>query len=134
MLTDLNRFGDDSLKELFPSETERVAFRELVETLALTQKQAGTDQSGKMLIQLTQGGAALNLLAGSPAGGEGSSFVVLLGPAALGKAFTNKALAKWLTVGLKSPKGSQEVIKASSQVLLGLQKEGLIESIETRNK
>ncbi len=124
----LKRFGDDALRELFP-EGETKRFAQVLKTLSLTESPASAEGTGRMLIQLTQGGALLNLVSGGPL--RGTSTAIILGPPTLARIFTNPTMVKLLTVGLKAPAGSEAVIRASAQLGAALQKEGLLTKVES---
>lgn len=72
-------------------------------------RQEESEGTGRMLIQLRQGGAALALAGGAMLSDEfsnellGSAGLVLLGPAVLGRLMTSPGGAQWLTEGLKTP-------------------------------
>lgn len=72
-------------------------------------RQEQSEGTGRMLIQLRQGGAVLALAGGAMLSDEfsnellGSAGLVLLGPAVLGRLMTSPGGAQWLTEGLKTP-------------------------------
>lgn len=113
VLKELDRFGDDALKEVFNTKN-MATMRRFFNTLAITQK--GTDAGiGRIAIQLAQGGAAVSLLVpGAPTGVAAAG--ILLGPVALSRLVTNPQAAKWLSIGMKAPPGSAVAARAAAQV------------------
>ena len=113
--------GERFLKELF--NPARGMSREGVETIfgkegtkhikemgnALRVAQEAVAKSkagGGMVIQLMQAGAITGLFVGRmPTGGT----ALLVGPYALAKIMVNKKASKWLTTGMKLPKGSAQL-------------------------
>lgn len=129
LLKQLKKFGEPALKELFPDGSANT-FRNLARALKLSQQAASEEGTGRLFIQFTQGGALLNLAGGGPL--PTASALVLLAPPTMARLFTNRTIARWLTIGLKAPPGSSEAIRASAQVVAAMQKEGLIERLETK--
>ncbi len=84
------------------SVTQRQGIKDFAETLNRVQTRQG-EGTGRMLIQLTQGGMALGLFG---AGLTPEAGAVLLGPAVLARMFTNPIAAKWLSQGLELPASS----------------------------
>lgn len=80
----------------------------LINALKVAQQEQA-EGTGRMLIQLRQGGVAIALAGGAmfsdDYSGEllGSAGLVLLGPAVLGRLMTSPGGAQWLTEGLKTP-------------------------------
>ena len=122
-LRQMKRFGDDALKELFPGGAHET-FRRYLRALAIVQKKPTQEGTGRIFIQLTQAGAALNLLMGGPL--SGMSAAVLLGPPVLARLFTMPKIAKLLTIGLKAPPGTKEAVRVSALLFGALDKEGLL--------
>lgn len=122
-LKEMKRFGDPALKELFPGGGHET-LRRYLRALAIVQRKPTQEGTGRIFIQLTQAGAALNLLMGGPF--TGMSATVLLGPPVLARMFTSPRIARLLTVGLKAPLGSKEAVRISAQLLGAMDKEGLL--------
>lgn len=137
LLKELKKFGMPALMELLP-QGQSATFRELAQALKLSQQPASIEGTGKMLIQLTQGGAFIDLgsfAAGSLLGFDiavapGTSTAILLAPAAMARVFTDKTLSRWLSIGLKAPPGSSKAIRAAAQFVAAMQKKGVLEQIE----
>lgn len=112
ILNRLSQMGDDTLKEIFSPEHLRdlKAFGEMAKR---TQEPPGQG-TGRVLIQLTQGGAALTLLG---TGLEAGAATTILGPAALARIMTHPQGIKWLTTGLITRTGTKEAIKLGTRIL-----------------
>ena len=82
-------------------------FRDSLNILARAQQKIG-EGTGRMLIQLTQGGALIDLAVGIPGGRfRKVSAVIILGPVVLAKLMTSKVGKKFLTEGLLTPNASR---------------------------
>ena len=84
--------------------------------------------TGKMAIQLSQGGAVLGLFQGRIF--QAASGTILLGPAVLGKILLNPTVRQYLTTGLKATSaGDRETAARVGSSLLGfLVREGYLKS------
>ena len=98
------------LDEIFDSRraAEKLErFRDSLNILTRTQQKVG-EGTGRMLIQLTQGGALIDLAVGIPGGRlRGASAVIILGPLMLAKLWSSKIGRKFFTVGIVTPKASR---------------------------
>jgi hypothetical protein len=105
--------GKKALREIFDLH-ELNALESVAKTLKVVQERQA-EGTGRMLIQLTQGGAALTVLglAGERTGGQAAAGAILFGPAVLSRMFVNPMAAKWLSTGLKLPKHSGYAISLS---------------------
>jgi hypothetical protein len=96
--------GEDAVEAGFDAGTV-TELKQFVNALKVAQDRS-TEGTGRVLIQLKQGGLAVALGAGAFVADDytaellGSAGIVLLGPAALGKVMTSPMGIKWLTEGL----------------------------------
>lgn len=97
-----NSFGMPMLKEMF-SDAQITALKNLGKGLQIAQKGQG-EGTGRMLVQLSQGGAIGSLAMGQF---EVPAATLLLGPVVLSKAMLSPPIAKWLTTGVTMPANSQ---------------------------
>jgi len=114
----LDDFGEDGLRELFPVGTQLGDFRDLA--VALRTSQAATQEgTGAIFIQLKQSGAATQIVAmslgSSTKSGLITAFSIILGPLGLGRMFSNPAFSKAVTLGLKAPPGGAKMVRALAQ-------------------
>ena len=98
-------YGPNMMGAVFePGQLDRL--KAFSSALRLTQEKQ-SEGTGRMLIQLTQGGAALNLIAGASGFADtdfnAESGVILLGPAVLAKLLTHAPTANWLIRGVQMP-------------------------------
>lgn len=112
----LKSMGDDAFRELFPAGVDRATLRELGHSLRVAQ--SGTDTGGlRLVVQFAQAGALAGIFLTA---GEGSAIsgaaATFLTPYALARIITNKKAARWLTTGLRAPRGSQVAIRAMSHL------------------
>lgn len=120
---ELNRllFGPDGIGQQAmvtaygPERTQR--YRNFINALEQTQKKQG-EGTGRILIQLAQGGALLNV-AGNvtglvDTGFEAESGAIILGPPVLARLMTNPQTARWLIQGFSAPANT-----ATSMALAG---------------
>jgi len=105
-LNRLEKVGKPTLKEIYNGQ-ELQSIRSIGKLATMMQKPTGG--SGGMLIQLTQAGAVLNLgrmaVGGAPAL-SGESGAILIGPPILSRMLANPKWSKWLSTGIKLPKGT----------------------------
>lgn len=120
ILNRLARMGEPTLKEIFdPQHLKDIrAFGEMAKR---TQAPPGQG-TGRMLVQLTQGGAALTLLS---TGFETEAAATIIVPAVLARFMTNRAGIKWLTTGLTMSTGTRESIRLGTRIMALATKEGL---------
>ena len=106
LLYNMRTMGDKALKEIFEPHELR-SIEKVGTTLKVIQGRQG-EGTGRMLIQLTQGGAALTILgmAGGRGAGQAGAGAIIFGPPVLARLFTDPIAAKLLTQGLKLPKQS----------------------------
>ena len=118
LLTNLRNTGKSTLNEIF-TKVEQTELKNFAHTLRLVQNRP-PGLGGGMLIQLTQAGAIMSLPAALSTGTSAlsaTSGVILLGPSALARIFTNRAGIKWLTDGLVQKRGTKEAIKLTTRLL-----------------
>jgi hypothetical protein len=136
LINKLVEMGNESLNEMF-SYSPSIPARLKEFALVAGKVEAGTGVgTGKVLIQLTQGGAALTLagsaLQSMSGGGEFpekrllGATTILLGPAMLARMFTNPVMIKWLTTGLQISPASKEGVHLGSRILSQLAKEKVL--------
>ena len=122
VLTGRSGYGMAKLKEVFSPE-QIDGFQRFANAMKVVQDRT-SDASGKMLIQMTQGGAVLNLAANmtglADTGLEATSGAILLGPAMLAKAMTNPKAVDWLIKGWQLPSGSTEAGVVGGHLLQAL--------------
>jgi len=98
--------GKEGVETIFgKAGTQRI--KEVGNAIRVAQENVGKSKAGGgMMIQLMQAGAVIGLFAGQmPTGGT----ALLVGPYAIAKVMANKQASKWLTTGLKLPKGSKQL-------------------------
>lgn len=105
-LQKLNRIGEPALKEVYGGEELR-AIRSIGKLGQMLQRPIGG--SGGMLIQLMQAGAVVNMgrmaLGGTPKF-AGESVTIVIGPPVLSRMLANPTWSKWLSAGIKLPRGT----------------------------
>lgn len=107
----LDRAGDDTIGTLFPGDHAKEIRRVADLMLKLGQSKTGV---GKLAVQFSQAGSIIGLATGTLPEASGT---VLLAPAILARIFSNPTALRWLSVGLRAPKGSREAITAATQVV-----------------
>lgn len=112
--------GEDAIRAGFDGATV-TELKSFVNALKVAEAK-GTEGTGRVLIQLTQGGFALGLIgAGVIEDFDlqrfGQAGVVLLGPAALGRLMTTPNGIKWLTEGLTMPAKGKTAIALTGRLL-----------------
>jgi len=115
MLNQIKTLGR-SVEEIFPTTVNEV--KRLARILSTVQQGPG-EATGKMYIQLAQGSALAGVVTGGVLGSAalaGSSGVILLTPIAIARIMTSPTGMRWLTTGLTAPRGSQEAIRATTQL------------------
>lgn len=98
-------YGPNMMGAVFdPGQVDRL--KAFSNALRLTQEKQ-SEGTGRMLIQLAQGGAAINLIAGATGFADtdfnAESGVILLGPAVLAQLLTHAPTANWLIRGVQMP-------------------------------
>lgn len=117
--SNLRKMGEPALKEILTLK-QLTGLRDIATTLKVVESKQG-EGTGRMLIQLTQGGMALALVTGVFEGGlerarPKEAAMVLLGPVILSRMFTNPVTAKWLIQGFKMPKGAPGAAALASKI------------------
>lgn len=123
ILGSLKRYTQPTLNEILPSQQIKD-----IRTFATIAKHMQIKQGegmGRMLVQLTQGGAAVALFTGS--GFKKEVAAILLGPLMLGRAFTSPTIGKWLTTGLKLKAGTKQAITLGTRIMTALGREKYLE-------
>lgn len=147
----LRKFGPEALRELLGRNGAN-QIRMLARTLQLAEKGAGRGGEGAIVVQMAQAGAFITL-AGAGAGlfflpeeasstqkglggvSIGGALLVLGGPVALGRFFTDERAVRFLTIGMKEAPGSKTAIRAATQLLARADELGLTEqSRKTANE
>jgi len=105
----IDKYGEDTLDELFLNPGEMSTFKKLLRTLEITQAPAGKGLPGGVFVQLGQAGAIIGMMTGH-IGAEAAGFVVA--PEIIKHVLTNKAFSRWVTIGSKSPPGSKAALRA----------------------
>jgi hypothetical protein len=105
LLSKIDDFGKETLKELFPGGRGLVGFRRMAEALKTIQD-PNPNNLGGIFIQLKQAGAVTKAVQGVGSGmvissGFAGPALILGGPAAVGAAMTSKSFQQWLTRGIK---------------------------------
>lgn len=109
-----------ALREMFPDAAHIHNLKMLANSLRIAQRQqSGT---GSVFIQMAQAGA----LVGSPWLHLGVEGTILLGPAVLGKLLTNNTMARWLSVGMTAPAGTEAAITATTKLAAYFTQQGLM--------
>lgn len=125
-LRQIKGMGDDALKELFPAGADRSTLLELGNALRITQGKPDTGGL-RLVVQFAQAGAVAGIfMSAGSSDATSAAAMTLLTPYALSRIITNKTAAKWLSVGLRAPKGSDTAIRATSQLTGWLAREGLL--------
>ncbi|KKK74056.1 hypothetical protein LCGC14_2887630, partial [marine sediment metagenome] len=94
-------------------------------TLKVVEDKASASKTGGIFIQLSQAGAAFTVFSLSDSRtGTASAVAILVGPALLSKALTTPAVARWLSIGMRSKLGSEASIKNTALFSAWLLKEG----------
>jgi len=108
------KYGDEVLNEIFePRELRRL--NNLLEGLSVAQAtKAGEGIPGPIFIQLAQAGAAIGLFSG---GFTTEAGVILLGPVAIARMFTNPKIVNLLRKGFALNPGSKEAYTNASQII-----------------
>src|SRR3990167_8161811 len=127
LLKNVNKFGNDALKELFPNAAHRQNIYELAQAMRLTQTKP-QDTAMRLATQFAQVGAGIAIYTGDLDPTDEKAIAIFLGPFALSKALTNRAIVKWLTVGVKAPKGTNIGLQAVSKLTAELSKNGLLQT------
>lgn len=114
----LNKLGEKGLKAVFGDNLADI--KTFVNTVKMVQDK-GLATKSDVLIQLTQGGALMNVASAPFTGGGGlaglvPSGAILLSPWVVAKIMTNKMGIKWLTEGLVTRVGTKEAIKIAARL------------------
>ena len=118
ILGKLANMGDPALKEIFdPSH-----LNEIKQFALMAQKSQGraTEAPGKMLVQLMQGSAIIQLTGAAVAWSlqqPGKAVAIMVVPAALARIFTNRAGIRYLTLGLTVPAGTKQAAALAAKIL-----------------
>lgn len=125
ILNNMERMTEPTLKEIFPFELDKAKLKKFrtAANIIKTSESRQAEGTGRMLIQLTQGGALVNVVAGSR--GKGASMLVLFGPPGLARLMTSDLGIKWLGMGFRPAGGMKELLATTGQVVGFLAKEGL---------
>jgi len=111
--------GDETLREIFAPEQLK-AIRDMGTTLKLIQEH-NPDKTGRMLIQLAQGGALATLGGGAvfdtSDSVKGSAAAILFGPMIVSRMLVNPSITRWLTKGLQMSPESPEVFGLLSRLV-----------------
>jgi hypothetical protein len=87
------------------------AYKAFVNAVKVTQHEGG-DKTGRLLVQLSQGGALINLAGNATGmadtGHEFESGAILITPYVLSKMLTNPTTARWLIRGFSLPAKSEQ--------------------------
>ena len=105
------------LDAAYGNETRR-KLQGLVDALRLTQDRP-SEGTGRIFIQLKQAGAATDVAGAAITFGVGfpkTAAMIMLGPAALSRVFTNPTAIQWLTTGLTLGPGTEAGARALSQL------------------
>ncbi len=109
----LDKFGDDTLKELFLSQEDLKAYKKLLRTLEITQAPIGEGLPGGVAVKLGQA-SAFGLMLTGVLGPQALAFVVA--PEVIKRVLTNKAFGRWVTIGSKAPQGSRDSLRAFARI------------------
>jgi hypothetical protein len=108
---EIEKMGEKTLTEIFTAQ-EMKDIRNLAKVGRLSQ--ARPVGGGSMLIQLTQAGAVVGLVAGKF---EKTAASVLLGPYAMAHLMTTPGGIKWLTTGLKTPAATKDSAAIAGRII-----------------
>lgn len=125
MYSHTSGMGKEAIRQIFTKSEQ-----ENIRAVALALKVAQTRQAegeGGMLIKLLQAGALTNLIF-RPGQLTSPSVVLLMGPEILSRMMLNPISSKWLSVGLKAPKGSRLAVSTA------LRLSGIANKIENKIK
>lgn len=109
--------GTEVLDTALGNETRR-KLQGLVDALRITQDRP-SEGTGRIFIQLKQAGAATDVAGAAITFGVGfpkTAAMIMLGPAALSRVFTNPTAIQWLTTGLTLGPGTEAGARALSQL------------------
>lgn len=126
LLNQIKRFGTDAFVELFPKGADRARLFELAAALRVAQKKP-ENTAMRLATQFGQVGVILGAASGFFEPGEAT--MIFLGPFALSRILTSRALTKWLTIGLTANRASKEAATATRNLLAILGKEELIDRV-----
>ncbi|MGI9450343.1 MAG: hypothetical protein ACR2QH_06875, partial [Geminicoccaceae bacterium] len=115
------RFGQESLKELFPNKEVLKNWQFLSRTLEIAQTRAIKEGTGSVAIQLMQPGAAAGLATGLFTGSIEAGFgatatTIIFAPPILSKVLASPKMSKWLIDGVKAPQGSQQFTNLMAKI------------------
>ena len=113
----LNGMGDDTLKSIYTQE-ELLNIKTVGKMAQLIQKPTGG--GGKMLIQLAQPGALLNIMQGGSL--QGTSATIVAAPYVISRIFSSKTGSKLLSTGMKTPIGSEAAAGLTTRILAEIAK------------
>lgn len=102
--------GKEAMGSVFTKEQINI-LENTINAIAISQSKQG-ENTGKMLIQLSQGGGLVLLATGNVQGAA----PILVGPVVAGKLLTNKTIGKLLTQGFRAPAGSRGFISIFSKL------------------
>ena len=127
--TNLKRFGDESLNQVFPVGNGADHIKSLARQLELVQGELG-ETTGRVFIQLKQAGMA-GEVAGVVFGMTGSinpalAAGIFLAPATIAKLFTRADFTRAITFGMKNAPGTEASFNAGLQILTALAAEGAL--------
>ena len=121
LLRQLKTLGQETADLVFKN---RGAVEDLGKMIDSLERKVSKEGTGRIFIQLAQAGAAtelifhpIEILSGQRAATRGGAVTILLGPAALGRLFTNPVGVRWLTQGLRSGPGTAGFFRAMAQVV-----------------
>ena len=103
MVKEMQRLEDSgAMKEIFSSrggQARLKSLKKIVNAIEVNNRAPSTDL-GKFFIELRQGSAVFNVLAGGIGAATRTGLAILAGPNAIGRLLTNEKFAKFLTEGL----------------------------------
>jgi hypothetical protein len=118
ILNKLANMGEPTLKEMFdPGHIKDI---EQFALMAYKTQRIKSEAPGKMLVQLMQGSAIIQVIGATVAwqlDHPGKAVAILLGPAVLARIFTNRAGIKYLTTGLTIPAGTRQAVALTTKIL-----------------
>ena len=123
VMTRLNSFGDDMLREVFPlgAEKQRRNFGKLARIVEITQSGTGLG-IGTFATQMAQAGAVFQAVT-SP-GSSPRAGIILVVPEVMSRLMNSDSFIRWATIGMKVKPGTERATQAWVQMAQIAAREG----------
>ena len=112
--------GDDTLREMFPKQSQRRMFERFARISEIAQAGTGLG-TGTFAVQMVQAGAFFELVT---QGFSGRTAMILAAPAVAGQLIFNKSFVNWMTIGSRHPATSKRGLEAFRNMIIIARKAG----------